>query len=115
MTRLTDAEGEAVVEVLRRHLLDDRITLDDYADRVGAIWAADGRESLDAVLADLPRLPPAAPVRVAGRRHGEGAVPDVTWRPTAERFRDPTTGRVMRVWVDVADGARHYVCDDEPG
>jgi hypothetical protein len=34
------------------------------------------------------------------------------WRPTAERFRDPKTRRVMRVWEDGA-GVRHYVADDE--
>ena len=34
------------------------------------------------------------------------------WRPTAERFRDPRTNRVMRVWED-AGGARHYVADDD--
>jgi len=30
-----------------------------------------------------------------------------------QRFRDPRTKRVMRVWVD-ADGGRHYV-PDQPG
>ncbi len=30
------------------------------------------------------------------------------WQPTAERFRDPRSGEVMRVWQDSA-GGRHYV------
>ena len=42
------------------------------------------------------------------RRHGESASPHSTWSPTDERFRDPSTGRLMRVWVDTG-GTRHYV------
>ncbi len=34
--------------------------------------------------------------------------PAADWRPTAERFRDPRTNRVMRVWED-AGGGRHYL------
>jgi hypothetical protein len=48
------------------------------------------------------------------RRHGEAAAPATGWLPTPERFRDPKTGRVMRVWVDAATGARHYLADDAP-
>jgi hypothetical protein len=114
--RITDADREAFVGLLQRHLLDDRLTLDEYTDRVGAIWAAADRHEVEQVVADLPALPPrASPRPPAGRRHGEGAIPAVTWRPTSERFRDPTTRRVMRVWVDVADGTRHYVSDEATG
>lgn len=42
------------------------------------------------------------------RRHGESASAQHDWSPTDERFRDPSTGRLMRVWLD-RDGARHYV------
>lgn len=42
------------------------------------------------------------------RRHGEVARPDANWTPTDEVFHDPSTDRVMRVWVDSA-GQRHYV------
>jgi hypothetical protein len=31
--------------------------------------------------------------------------------PTSERFRDPSSGTIMRVWVDPADDSRHYVPD----
>jgi hypothetical protein len=43
------------------------------------------------------------------RRHGESARPGSGWTSTDEVFRDPSTGRVMRVWVDPVDGSRHYV------
>jgi hypothetical protein len=42
------------------------------------------------------------------KRHGESADAHPSWSATDERFRDPSTGRLMRVWVDTA-GARHYV------
>jgi hypothetical protein len=43
------------------------------------------------------------------RRHGESPMPAAGWQSTEEVFRDPSTGRVMRVWVDPQDGSRHYV------
>jgi len=48
-------------------------------------------------------------------RHGESPTPAGDWQPTGERFRDPSTGRLMRVWIDPRDGSRHYVAEpDEP-
>lgn len=110
MIRADDAERRRVVEVLRAHLVDQRLTMDEYAERVGAAWAATTVEELDALIADLPRLR-TAPRKRWGRRHAEAAAPDVGWRPTSECFIDPTTERRMRVWVDAATGTRHYVPD----
>jgi hypothetical protein len=45
---------------------------------------------------------------LALRRHGESAKPNPDWRRTEELFNDPSTNRVMRVWLDTA-GERHYV------
>ncbi|MGB8195445.1 MAG: hypothetical protein WCF25_00355 [Acidimicrobiales bacterium] len=42
------------------------------------------------------------------RRHGESDRPKADWRQTEEIFNDPSTNRVMRVWLDAA-GERHYV------
>jgi hypothetical protein len=42
------------------------------------------------------------------KRHGEATEAHPSWSATDERFRDPSTGRLMRVWLDTA-GARHYV------
>ncbi len=55
---------------------------------------------------------PPVPARARGRRgHGHSDQPGPGWRATAERFRDPRSGQIMRVWED-ADGQRHYVPDD---
>jgi hypothetical protein len=49
------------------------------------------------------------------RRHGESPVPASHWQSTSEVFRDPSSGRVMRVWLDPVDGSRHYVPDQPSG
>ena len=43
------------------------------------------------------------------QRHGQSDHPGATWRPTDESFRDPSSGVLMRVWIDPLDGTRHYV------
>jgi hypothetical protein len=44
------------------------------------------------------------------RRHGEDESPRPDWLSTDEVFNDPSTGRVMRVWLD-GGGERHYVVE----
>ena len=49
----------------------------------------------------------------SGDGHGPGGGetdrPDGRFRPTGERFLDPTTGVLMRVWLDPATGEQRYV------
>lgn len=40
---------------------------------------------------------------------GEPRAPEPRFRPTEERFVDPTTRVAMRVWVDPSTGERRYV------
>jgi hypothetical protein len=47
------------------------------------------------------------------RGHAHADQPGAGWIPTDERFRDPTSRAIMRVWIDPADQTRHYV--PEPG
>jgi hypothetical protein len=42
------------------------------------------------------------------RRHGESNRAQPGWQQTDEVFKDPSTDRTMRVWLDEA-GQRHYV------
>ena len=44
----------------------------------------------------------------AGAGGGEPQAPQHPFRPTEERFVDPTTGRLMRVYLDPATGERRY-------
>jgi DNA-binding SARP family transcriptional activator len=47
-------------------------------------------------------------------RHAQTRKPEPGWGPTDERFRDPASGVIMRVWIDPSDESRHYVPDDAP-
>jgi DNA-binding SARP family transcriptional activator len=47
-------------------------------------------------------------------RHAQTRKPGAGWVPTAERFRDPSSGVIMRVWIDPSDESRHYVPDEAP-
>jgi hypothetical protein len=48
------------------------------------------------------------------RRHRETDRPEPGWQRTDEVFNDPSTNRVMRVWLDQR-GERHYVSEaDRP-
>ncbi len=46
---------------------------------------------------------------IAAQRHGEADRPRSGWRRTEEVFKDPSTDRLMRVWVDPGSGSRHYI------
>jgi len=115
---LSDADREQLFEQLKRHAAAGRLDVAELERRVVAIEQAPNREAAAAVMADLPPLPQAylgsARSRtrwLRGRGHGAVGIPQPDWRPTGERFRDPGTDAVMRVWVDAA-GGRHYVPDD---
>ena len=115
---LADGDREGLYEHLSAHAAHGTFDLDELERRVAAISAARTRAEADAVIADLPALPGATaldPTRRPrpgwGRGHGDAPAPQGDWRATPERFRDPRTGRVMRVWQD-AGGGRHYVPDD---
>ncbi|MGA2013772.1 MAG: DUF1707 domain-containing protein [Solirubrobacteraceae bacterium] len=109
--RLSDADRERLYELLSRHAAAGRITMEELERRVAVAAGAQTREEATALLDDLPPLPGGSQAPWwRGRAHGEADGPAVDWQPTNERFRDPGTKRIMRVWVD-ADGARHYVPD----
>lgn len=59
--RVGDEDRAEVVELLRAHTTDGRLTLDEFSERVGVALAAQTRADLDQVTADLP-----APSAAAG-------------------------------------------------
>ncbi len=112
--RLSDADRERLYARLSAHAAQGRIDLEELERRVAAVSAASTRAQVAEILADLPALPGDPPPARArwGRGHADADSVAPDWRATNERFRDPRTGRVMRVWED-AGGRRHYVVDDE--
>ena len=113
---LGEADRELLYEALKRHHAEGRIDLAELERRVAIVAEAQTREAgrrshgrAAAALRAGARRP-----RSAGRAGGAVTArprsPQPDWQPTSERFRDPRTRAVMRVWVDGA-GARHYVAE----
>ena len=108
-----DADRERLAALLREHYAVGQLSLDELDRRVGIVLSAEYVDEAAAAVADLPRL--AGPGTAAGRPgrqrrgHAQAGTPAAGWIPTDERFRDPTTRAVMRVWIDPADQSRHYV------
>jgi hypothetical protein len=111
---LSDADRELLYEALKRHHAEGRMDLAELERRVAIVAEAETREAAADAMAGLaPIAPPAPETRRPrwGGGHGEAEKPQPDWQPTSERFRDPRTRAVLRVWVDPA-GARHYVADE---
>ena len=112
-----EADRERLVALLREQYAEGQLDLEELDRRVGLVLSATYLDQAAAAIADLPRLTDpgiSGPRPVKRRRgHAQAAKPAAGWLPTDERFRDPTTRAVMRVWIDPADQSRHYV--PEPG
>jgi hypothetical protein len=106
-----DADRERIIGLLREHYAQGRLDEAELDRRVGIVLAAEFADEAAAAIADLPALVPAGTPRRRLRRrgHSQAAKPGPGWVPTPERFRDPTTRVVMRVWIDPGDQSRHYV------
>ncbi len=107
-----EADRERLAALLREHYARGQFDDDELDRRVGVVLSARYVDEAAAAVADLPLLaaPETARERpVKQRRHAQAAEPAAGWVPTDERFRDPTTRTVMRVWIDPADQSRHYV------
>jgi hypothetical protein len=119
---VTDAGRERLLALLREHYARGQLDLDEMSRRVGVVLASAYSDEAAAAVTDLPLLTgtTAAPPSPASasrprigqrRRHAQQMEPGAGWVPTPERFRDPSTRAIMRVWVDPADMSRHYVPD----
>jgi hypothetical protein len=110
--RLSDADRDRIAEILSRHAAAGRLTVPELEDRVAALYRAQSTAEAAALTADLPPLPMPGQQARRGRGHAEAKSPEPGWLATNERFRDPGTNRITRVWVDPATGERHYVPED---
>ncbi len=59
----SDAERDRTVELLRRETVDGRLTLEEFAQRMGSAYEARTREQLDELTRDLPAEPATVPAR----------------------------------------------------
>jgi Domain of unknown function (DUF1707) len=105
-----EADREQIIGLLREHYAQGRLDAGELDRRVGIALAAQFTDEAAAAVAGLPTLiAPGTPSRPGRRGHGQAVKPGPGWVPTQERFRDPTSQMVMRVWLDPADNSRHYV------
>ncbi len=52
--RVSDADRDRTVTLLREHVVEGRLTLDEFSERVGRVLQATTESDLHAVMADLP-------------------------------------------------------------
>lgn len=115
---LGDADRERLAALLQEHYAQGRLSLEELSRRVGVILAAEFADEAAPAIDDLPTLAAPGGTHGAARarrrgRHGQAAAPGAGWLPTSERFRDPATGALTRVWIDPADQSRHYVPEND--
>jgi hypothetical protein len=137
----TEADRERLVALLGEHYAVGQFGLDELDRRVGTVLSARYLDEAASAIADLPGRPlpatsapagpgSAAPGSAAPGRPGSGSTPQrrprrrrghahadqpaAGWIPTDERFRDPSTSTIMRVWVDPTDHSRHYIPEPDP-
>ena len=114
-----DVDRERLVALLREHYALGQFDLEELSRRVGVALSAHYMDEAAAAMADLPQLadPGAIAPHPTKRRRGHAQVakPAAGWMPTNERFRDPTTGEVIRIWIDPIDQSRHYVPESSAG
>lgn len=85
--RVADADRERTVTLLREHVVEGRLTLDEFSERMGTALEARTRGELDAVLADLPAAAPDAPAALAPREQRRWHVAVLSGHSTQGRWR----------------------------
>jgi Domain of unknown function (DUF1707) len=73
--RVGDADREAAAGRLREHYAQGRLTLEEFNQRLDAVFAATTRSQLGALTRDLPHITassPPLPVTAAGTRREQG-------------------------------------------
>jgi class 3 adenylate cyclase len=109
--RISDAERNQAVELLRHHCAEGRITLDEFSDRVGDVFEARTTADLELVTRDLPVASP-PPVETTRRKRASQwifAVMSGTGRKG--RWRPAETTKVLAVMGGVELDLREALLD----
>jgi DUF1707 SHOCT-like domain len=93
---VTDADRAAAAELLQRAAGDGRLTLEQFSDRVGAVWAATSHQQLTAATSGLAEAPP-----VGSTKTVSSVVSVLGDQSRAGRWRLPPTLRAVGLLGDV--------------
>ncbi len=88
--RVADADRDRTVTQLREHVVEGRLTLDEFSERMGAALEAKTRGELDAVMADLPTtnsVPTASPTTATPRKTSRWHIAVMSGHSTRGRWR----------------------------
>jgi len=110
--RIGDDDRQAVIDLLRRHTSEGRLTLDEFADRAGQVFASRTRGELDEVMAGLPSDLRPEPRSDRWSGPGSHTTPAAGSPPTGPDVRPGVTARreaepgLRRRFVAIMCGAR---------
>ena len=88
--RVADADRDRTVTLLREHVVEGRLTLDEFSERMGTALEAKTRGELNAVMADLPStsgLPADSPTTAPPRKTSRWHIAIMSGHSTRGRWR----------------------------
>jgi hypothetical protein len=104
--RIGNAEREAAATHLREHYAQGRLSLEEFNQRLDAVFAAKTQQQLHALIADLPPSVAAAaplPVTAAGGGGRERAGQDSGPGPRARLGLLPLVIAALAIWLLIAE------------
>jgi class 3 adenylate cyclase len=84
--RVADADRDRTITMLREHVVEGRLTLDEFSERVGLALEAKTRGDLESVMANLPTDAPATP-EVSTRKSRRWHIAVMSGSDTKGRWR----------------------------
>ena len=85
--RVADADRDRTITMLREHVVEGRLTLDEFSERVGLALEARTRGDLESCMANLPIGAPAAAPEVAPRKSRRWHIAVMSGSDTKGRWR----------------------------
>jgi hypothetical protein len=104
----TDADRDAAAERLADAAGDGRLTLEEFSDRVGAVWAADRLDEIAAATAGIEPAPPVGSTRTVST-----VVSVMGDQRRTGRWRLPARLRGYSLMGDIKLDLRSVVCSEQ--
>ncbi|MEI5103197.1 DUF1707 domain-containing protein [Streptomyces sp. PmtG] len=96
--RASDADRERVAEVLREALAEGRLDMDEFNERVDAVYRARTYGDLAPLTRDLPAAGVAAPKTSLVKRSADGDSAEIDWSERVVVGAEPTSGGGFAFW-----------------